>query len=241
MRCPNDDAELIKQTKNRDGMMISFGECPRCHGYFLDSFNANYVRTEDIERSITPPTSSQPIHPVCPKCQQSMHPYQGENIPGNVRVWRCPNGDGYFFPHAELFAFKKAQEAKLSYFKLWNIPMPNVASILLVVFVGVITMGVVTTYLQAQRTQTTQIQAREIVRYQRAFVSGSSVTVAVSTTTNTNASIHIGATIQPMTTTDHQLHTLFLNNLQPGVYEYYFTFTNGNETTQSDTYSFTIQ
>lgn len=241
MRCPNDDADLVKQTKNREGLAITYARCPSCHGYWLDSFNANYVKTEDIERSFTPTISRQSTHPVCPVCQEPLRLYHGENVPAQVRAWRCPNGDGYFFPEVELFAFKKAQEAKLEYFKLWNIPLPSVASILLVSIAGIVTLGLVTTYLQYQSRQTTLIEAREIVRFQQAFVSDSSATIAVSTTVPTDATFHTGDFSRSMETKDHLLHTIFLTNLQPGNYIYYFTFVTAGKEVRSDNYSFIVQ
>lgn len=241
MRCPNDDAELITQTKNRGGVTIATARCPRCKGYWLDSFNANYVKTDDIERSFEPTHQQQTIHPVCPVCQTPLKRYTGENIPGNVRAWRCPNGDGYFFPQAELFAFKKAQEAKLTYFKLWNIPMPSVASVLLAGIVAMVSIGLVTTYLTYQSRQTTLIQARELVRFQEAFVSDHSATIAVTTTSATTSTIRVGDFSQTMTTEDHLLHTVFLTNLTAGTYEYFFIFTVGGRDVRSDNYHFIIQ
>lgn len=241
MKCPNDDAELITQNKTRDGLTISTARCPRCRGYWLDSFNANYLKTDDIERSFEPVHQKQTTHPVCPVCQSPLRRYTGENIPDNVRAWRCPNGDGYFFPQAELFAFKKAQEAKLNYFKLWNIPMPSVASVLLASIVFVISLGLVTTYLTYQSRQTTLILARELVRIQEAFVSDHSATIAVTTTAKTTATIHIGDFSQAMETKDQLLHTVFLTNLMTGTFEYYFTFMVEGREVRSDNYRFTIQ
>ncbi len=244
MRCPNDDADLITQTKRRDNLTITYAQCPRCRGYWLDPFNASYIKTDDIaskgvafKGSPAPPT----ILPVCPVCQEPLKPYHGENIPATVRVWRCPNGDGYFFPQAQLFAFKKAQEAKLTYYKLWNIPMPSVASVLLASIVGVVTLGLITTYLQYQSRQTTLIQARDIVRFQQAFIAGSSATVALTTTVKTDATIHIGDFSQAMQTTDRLVHTVFLSNLRPGRYQYYFSFISGGNVYRSEDYSFIIQ
>lgn len=240
MRCPNDDAEMVKQTRSRDGLDITYAQCPVCHGYWLDSFNANYVKTEDIGRSFETKPSKLTIHPVCPTCQEPLTLYHGENVPANVRAWRCPNGDGYFFPEAELFTFKKAQEAKLQYYKLWNIPIPSVMSVLLVAIAGIISVGLLTTYLQYQNQQTTIIQARDIVRFQQAFVAGSSVSIALTTTVPADATIHIGNFSQALDTQDRLLHTVFLSNLQAGTYQYNFTVVSQGNTIQSDTYFFTI-
>ncbi|MBI2405098.1 zf-TFIIB domain-containing protein [Candidatus Gottesmanbacteria bacterium] len=239
MRCPNDDADLIEQKKTRRGLTISYATCPTCHGHWLDAFNANYLKTEDIERSQAAfEIETKPNHPVCPTCQEQLRIYHGENIPPDTRVWRCPNNHGYFFPQAQLFAFKKAQEAKLSYFKLWNIPLPQVSSVLLASIALIVTIGLVTTYLYGQ--QTTLLEARHIVQYQEAFVSHQSANIVLTTSSPTEVTLHIGEYEQVMQTKDNLLHTLFLTNLASGTYEYYVTFPVAGKIIRSDPYTFFV-
>lgn len=241
MHCPNGDADLVSQTRKQKGLTVAYAQCPRCHGFWLDAFNANYLKTEDITRSpkIIPADVALPSRPACPICQELLTVYHGQNVPSNVAVWKCPNNHGYFFPEAELFAFKKAQETKLAYFKLWNIPLPSVASILLVSIVGIVTLGVIAGNL-SQR-QTTILQAQQVITYQQAFVADRSVTIAVTTNTKTTATIHIGDWQSIMETTDELLHTAFVSNLALGTYQYYFTFALGGKSLRSDTFSFIIQ
>lgn len=238
MHCPNGDAELIAQTRVHNGLTITSGQCPRCRGYWLDAFNANYIKTGDITRSQRVSEAKVPIHPVCPTCQELLTVYHGQNVPATVAVWKCPNNHGYFFPEAQLFAFKKAQEAKLAYFTLWNIPLSSVASILLASFVGIMTLGVVTTYVQQR--QTTVLQAQQIVESQAAYVAGKSVNIAITTSVKAAATVHIGDFEQKMQTTDGLLHTLFLTNLVPGTYEYYAILLVDGKTVRSYPFTFII-
>ncbi len=241
MRCPNDDAELIQHSHtDPKGLRITYSQCPTCGGTWLDAFNANYIKTDDI-RTKEAPAATLPklIHPACPQCQEKLSIYHGENLPQDVQTWKCPNGHGYFFPKGELFKFKIAQEAKISYFKLWHVPFPAVASMLLVSLVLAVSLGVTLTYVSRQ--QTTLIQAREFIRFQQAYVADRSVTVALTTTAATRVvTLHVGNWRQQMQTTDHLLHTAFLTNLTPGTYEYYYTFTAEGKTFRSDTYRFII-
>lgn len=239
MRCPNDDADLTQEIHHQEGLTIAYAKCPACAGFWLDAFNANYLKTEDIERS-REAFNDQPqsAHPVCPICQDLLRVYHGENVPQHVGVWKCPNNHGYFFPQAQLFAFKKAQEAKLSYFKLWNIPLPQVSSVLLATIALIVTVGLVTTYLKRQ--QTTLLEAQQIVQYQEAFVSGQSAIIVLTTSSPTEVTLHIGEYEQVMQTKDNLFHTLFLTNLASGTYEYYVTFSVKGVSIRSDPYTFLI-
>ncbi len=238
MYCPNGDAQLIAQTRAHNGLTITSNQCPRCHGYWLDAFNANYIKTGDITRPQQISEGKVPISPVCPTCQELLTIYHGQNVPTTVAVWKCPNNHGYFFPEAQLFAFKKAQEAKLAYFKLWSIPLSSVASILLASIIGIFTLSVVTAYLQKQ--QTTVLQAQQVVTSQAAYVAGRSATIAITTSVKAAATVHIGDFQQKMPTSDSFLHTAFLTNLAPGKYEYYVTLLVDGKTVRSDPFTFTI-
>lgn len=241
MRCPNDDADLLNQTKQHDGLTITYAVCPACHGSWLDAFNANYLKTEDIMRSPRLHSMKTAIeHPFCPICQVGLKIYRGQNIPEAVRAWNCPNGHGYFFPEAQLFAFKKAQEAKINYLKLWNIPLASVSSVLLASITFIAAVGVLTTYFEMQQRQTTVLQAQNVIRQNQAFVSGTSVILSVTTTVPADVVVHLDTVERPMESKDRTLHSLLLTNLTSGTYTYYYTFSVQGKPARSDPYFFII-
>jgi len=239
MQCPNGDGELLIKSQARDRLNITYHHCPTCHGFWVDAFNANYLKTEDLaSEGVALKGSPTTLQPICPQCHQPLTITHGENIPQNVQTWKCPNNHGYFFPKGELFKFKKAQEAKINYFKLWSIPFPKVASVLLAVFVFfIVSVSLVT----IQQRKSYQLQAKNILTSHAAYVANRSVDIAAITNAKTVITVHIGAYQQNMSTKDYLVHELFISNLIAGRYDYYFTFTVGGTTIRSDTFSFVIQ
>ncbi len=238
MQCPNADGELEQKIHQKEGLVITYHQCPVCDGSWLDAFNTNYLKTEDIPQTSDEPTSAAPIQPTCPVCNEALTITHGDNIPQNVQTWKCPNNHGYFFPKGELFKFKRAQEAKINYFKLWSIPLPNVASVLLAIFIFFIVSA---SLVNVGQRQIYQLQAQNILQFQEAFVADTSVTIAATTTSKTTATLHIGPYEQSMQTKDYILHTLFLSHLTGGTYEYFFTFLIDGKTVRSNTFTFIIQ
>ena len=63
--------------------------------------------------------------------------------PAESRHTAVPTITDIFFPAGELAKFKTAQNAKVTYHKLWNIPLPSVSNVLLAA-VAVIMIGSIT-------------------------------------------------------------------------------------------------
>ncbi len=239
MQCPNADGELEQKIHQKEGLVITYHQCPVCDGSWLDAFNTNYLSTEDLaSKGVAFKGSPAAAPPICPQCEELLIMTHGDNIPQDVQTWKCPNDHGYFFPKGELFKFKKAQEAKINYFKLWNIPLPSVASVLLAAFIFFI---VSLSLVNIGQRQIYQLQAQNILKSQEAFVADTSVTIAATTTIKTTATLHVGDFMQTMQTKDNILHTLFLSHLTPGTYEHYFTFIIDGKTVRSNTFIFSIQ
>ncbi len=247
MQCPQGDGELIAHTTaGENNLAVSYSTCPTCGGHWMDSFAANFIKLspDDLQR-----TGAKLVHPrgvlLCPICQQQLTRTTGENIPDQVTVYSCPDHHGYFFPTGQLAAFKKAQKAKIAYHKLWSIPLPSVASVLLGVFLVVVAGGFIATMNALNQTQTTTSQAEELFSSQRAYVAGelAEVLLTARTTMDATLTVHIpgfAAFEGTMESADLRTHTLVVKNIPPGTYEYFFTIATGGVSSDTKTFTFTM-
>lgn len=232
MQCPIGDGELIAHTtKGENNLTVSYSTCPFCRGYWTSSFAANYIIPSVVEESLhknIPMVQTM----FCPICQKKLERATGENIPDSVHVYHCPESHGYFFPAGALSQFKKAQRAKISYHKLWNIPLAGVASVLLA--------GVLLLFAFQARRQSVS-QARELFLHPHAYVIAQThqVLITVQTPTRQTVTLHMPSLTNfrnPMGSADGRLHTLVVPALSPGTYTYFFTA--GKK--QSETFSFDV-
>jgi hypothetical protein len=240
MTCPLGDAELLSHTtQGENGLLISFSTCPVCRGYWMESFAANFIKPNSIDRSETGRAASTYS---CPICTKPLTRSTGENIPDSVFVYDCPSHHGYFFPTGQLAAFKEAQQVKIAYHRLWNIALPNVSSILLGSFLLLLITGV--TILSLQQKPTTESQAQQILTGHAAYSAADRSAVLISATTSVKATVtlHIPAFNnfnKPMQTGDNQTHQLTVGTIPAGTYQYFFTINVSGKETTSDTYTFT--
>ena len=245
--CPNRDGLLKTYAAVcKNDLPITYARCPNCRGYWLSSFAANFLKDISIESesSTTHYSDTAALTPLCPDCKTPLVHARGDNIPSGVTAYRCPNNHGYFFPAGELAKFKTAQNAKVTYHKLWNIPLPSVSNVLLAA-VAVIMIGSITAItISIQKKQTTVSQAKELLVSHYAF-SPTNGTIFITATTSTPASVTVSipsAKPDPilMESQNRTIHTTSVTTLPPGIYEYFFTIFVSGKSTQTDRFSFTI-
>ncbi len=242
MKCPLGDAELLSHTtQGENGLMISFSTCPECRGYWMESFAANFIKPNSIDSS--GPSKAASTY-YCPICTKPLTRSTGDNIPDTVFVYDCPSNHGYFFPTGQLALFKRAQQTKIAYHRLWNIALPNVNSILLGSFLLLLVTGV--TILGLQQKLTTGYRAQQILTGHAAYVAADHSAVLITATTSVKATVtlHIPAFNnfkKPMQTGDHQTHQLTIGALPAGTYQYFFTIDVSGKETQSEPYTFSVE
>ena len=247
LHCPNRDGLL--KTYAAEGihnLPVKYARCPNCRGYWLSSFAANFLKDVSIESesSAQHHSDTSGLMLLCPDCKIPLVLTHGDNIPNGVTAYRCPNNHGYFFPAGELAKFKTAQNAKLSYHKLWNIPLPSVASVLLAALAIVMIGSITAITLSIQKKQTTVSQAQELLVSHQAF-SPASGTIFIAATTSVPATVTVTIpSTKPapilMESQDRTVHTTTVTTLPPGIYEYVFTISVNGKSTQTDRFSFTI-
>ncbi len=244
MRCPKGDHELEYHSRtNRSGITISYHVCPKCFGHWLSAFDANYLEKVDTEEKFSQPFPSAIIlH--CPTCQKVLEKTKVDAIPPEVTVFHCPSAHGYFFPSGNLLKFKKAQEAKISYHKLWHIPLPPLRAVLLTSILIFLGISGVTILTKVNQTQTTESQAKDIISYQQVIVSSGDHTLLFLVRTNekTTLTLHVDALdiIKPLTTNDGTSHTLLVTEKRFGIYAYYFEYEIHGKKIRSQTYKLAI-
>ncbi len=245
MKCPFGDAELINHTaQGENSLTVSYSTCPSCRGYWMDSFAANFIKTAGIDRA-TAPTTAPPAY-YCPVCTKKLARSTGDNIPDDVSVYECPNHHGYFFPAGQLAAFKKAQQAKIQYHKIWHVAMPNVGSILLASLVLLLLSGgLAVTFQGLQQQQNNRLQAKEILIDHAVYHAADYTTVLIAATTGVDAAVtvHIPSFqnfSHLMQTSDNRAHQLTIPNIPAGTYQYFFIINVSGKEIQSDVFIFTI-
>ncbi len=238
MQCPHGDGELRSHTaQGENNLVVSYSTCPTCSGYWMDSFAANFIKLPAGGSPAEKPSVQKTFS--CPVCQKHLERATGENIPDHVMVYSCPDHHGYFFPAGQFAAFKQAQTAKISYHKLWNIPLPSVASVLLAGLLVLITFTALT------RPQTITTQAQQILSSQSVIVSKETSTILVSVTTRQDAvvTIHIPSFenfSEELTTRDRRAHLLYVRDISAGEYDYTFTLVSGTKSSESEKFHFVM-
>lgn len=247
--CPNRDGFLkTYATSGKNGLPITYHRCPHCRGYWLSAFAANFISDVDIESQHPPaplPTSHHRFTPLCPECKTPLHVFRDENVPSSVATYRCPTGHGYFFPSGELTKFKTAQQAKIAYHKLWNIPIPSVSSVLLASVVVILLGGIIATTVAIRQKQTSVTQARQLLSSHATLPTASGTVFFVATTSiPATVTLHLPSANNKeirMESTDRTTHTAIVSTLPPGAYRYYFTVTINGKTVQTEIFAFTAR
>ncbi len=161
--------QILKPIQLRSGMgKVVLDYCPNCGGVWSDQGEINFIKHNDLK----PLLSMLPQNPAlvqnrpvyCPRDRQTLKILQSESVPSDLGIYQCSKCNGDFFPYGVLFKFKAAQEAKINYFKTWNIPLTSVFNILLPVLVVVILGGgLVAGLYSIQQRQQQYIRAQDLI------------------------------------------------------------------------------
>lgn len=174
MPCPNCGENL--NTRLVDNQAILY--CLNCGGCFFEENGINRISLRSAEKlasEVKNILNKQSAYPknLCPKDNSPLAAINNEDtVPTNLNLLRCPQCHGIFtLPH-DLVAFKKAQKAKVNYFKLWNIPTPSISALLVFNFILVMTIAIISGALLNQRSIGTIQQAKDLITSVTASKSG---------------------------------------------------------------------
>lgn len=248
MTCPHCGSPLsFIGIETTDGQAQTVDECLNCGGHFLLPYTANFITVETAKNidSVLPKSNTVPAsHPTCPKCGQTMSSIKDDAVPGTVTIFTCPNNHGDFFPKNQLLAFKKAQQAKIYYHKLWGIPLKSAFAViipLVIVFTAVAALP--TVIKQLGTSQESRVKASDIltsplitpISDTQVLISFSTKNPAISTiqfTEGLNKSFDVSKTPQ----TNHLLN---VEELSPGtLYKYIIVLNINDKITSTEEYTF---
>jgi sorbitol-specific phosphotransferase system component IIC len=230
-----------------DGQITSIEECHNCGGHFLPPILVNFITTNTARNidSIIPKATSIPIaSPTCPHCHQNMSSIKDDSVPETVTVFSCPNNHGDFYPKNQLLLFKKAQDAKINYHKLWGIPLKSAFAVILPVLVIFTAITVIPNLIgQMQLNQENRVKAGEILTQPLITpISATEVLISFSTKNSVKTSITftegLGKTFD-VSTTSNTNHLVSISELTPQTtYKYYITIDNGIKKVSTSEYIF---
>lgn len=248
MTCPHCTSPLSSISIDTvDGQSQAIDECLNCGGHFLQPYVANFLSIETAKNidSVLPKLKAVPAtHPTCPKCGQIMPSIKDDSVPGNVTIFTCPNNHGDFFPKGQLLAFKKAQQAKLYYHKLWGIPLKSAFAIiipLLVIFTAI--TAIPTVIKQLGTSQESRVKADNILTAPQIIpLSSTEVLISFSTKNPAIATIRFTEGLTDSFTvsqTAQTSHLININSLTSGtLYKYVISLNIKGKVTTTEEYTF---
>lgn len=234
MICPDCGAPLTPTNiVAKDKKIVEVDCCLGCGGIWMDHWEANQITLKsarDLGKKLF--RSRKGISgsggSTCPLCNTELLPFRAESIPLSCSVKYCPKCAGNWFPSGQLVEFKKAQESKLNYVKIWKIPIGSPYAILLPAVVFILIAGAIpATVALVQRRQEQRSSASDFVKsISIQNVSLDSVAVYWDTDAPVRSEIEIGdspsagqkiiVSAQPATT-----HRIKISLLTPGKKYFY--------------------
>ena len=249
MNCPHCGAQLTSlEINTTDDQVTSIEECLNCGGHVLPPILANFISTNSAKNidSVLPKATSLPSHePTCQHCHQHMIAIKDDSVPNNVTVFACPNNHQEFYPKDQLLKFKKAQDAKINYHKLWGIPIKSAFAVLVPVVIIFAAITVIPNTLQmSQTSQEARVKASEILTQPLITpISSTQVLISFSTKNAVKTSIKFTSgqdktfevSSEPGTN-----HLLSVSDLEPQTtYKYIMQIITSDKTLNTTEYFFT--
>ena len=158
MHCPNCQHILTKVNLHD----IEVEHCSNCGGTLFEANEINRITEKDAEKlSLIKQTDViSATEKISPRDGSILKRIDRPSIPRHVTLLQSDStGEVFAFPD-DLLEFKKAQDAKVHYFKTWHIPMPPVKNVLVFGFAVFASTSIayLVTLIQNPATQSIQAQ-----------------------------------------------------------------------------------
>lgn len=156
MLCPNCSEQLETKVVSNQSVL----HCSNCGGNFFQENSINRITASDAQE-LTKDSQSNLVMgspKVCPRDSIFLHLLENEEaIPKNVNLFKCPKCSGIFAYPDDLLKFKKAQNIKIEFYKIWENPVPSLKAVLVLSLIAVISLTVFSN-LSNRNIQTTQAE-----------------------------------------------------------------------------------
>lgn len=145
MLCPNCSQQMDYVTADNQAVL----HCGNCGGSFFSENAINRVSITSAEKLAADKKTDEISgkNKLCPKDGSALTSIQNpETVPQDVTLLRCPSCRGIFVFPDDLVKFKQAQVVKIKFFKLWHKPLPSLQAVLVLSFVGIISLVVISRF-----------------------------------------------------------------------------------------------
>lgn len=192
MNCANCNEQM--KLVNRDNHSIL--HCNNCGASFFEDNVVNRIALETAQHLAENKLTETPPHIAalkkCPKDSSVMQPVlNSEALPRSVTLFHCKQCNGLFAGPTELVKFKEAQQAKVNYFKVWEMPLPRLQSVLIIFMIAILSGSVYLSVSSINRSAVYRTEASELIQKVNLFKSGRYILITFRTTTSFKSEILI--------------------------------------------------
>lgn len=162
LNCPNCHTQLTRVQLDK----IEVDHCNNCGGTLFDYNEVNRISLSDAEKL----SLMKQTHDISgdtkfsPRDGSELKRIEDESVPQYVTLLKSESTQEVFAYPDDLVNFKKAQNAKLSYFKAWHIPLPALSSVIVISLVIAISAGTVLFSSLLTNPQSQAIQASQLCK-----------------------------------------------------------------------------
>lgn len=182
MLCPN-CSETMK-SDYYDNQYVT--HCSSCGASFFEENGINRI-TFDTALKLSEDKYRHYISPkekACPKDFTTLVPISNsEAVPSDIILFLCPNCAGVFVYPDDLIKFKKAQGAKIDYYKSWQRPFASLKSVLIVLFIVILSASAFITINTFKQRALYKSEAQDLFKTLTITKSGRYILVSFRTNT----------------------------------------------------------
>lgn len=237
MSCPN--CGQIMQIVKKDEQNIL--HCPNCGGSFFEENGINRIilKTAAILAEDKRNDEISGEQKLCPKDRNDLEVlHNQESIPPDITLLSCTVCHGVFVYPDDLLNFKKAQIAKVNYFKSWSFPIPSIKTISVLSLLLIFALTTFLSYVVLQKS-TYKIGAKDAIKNLYITRSNRYLFLSFKTAVSARSKVYffdvtVNQTIQKIINsepeTTHLLTTSSLELDHEIYYQIILTFKDGKET-----------
>lgn len=180
MSCPNCQSPMVVKVLENQTIL----HCANCGSSFFEENGINRITVNEAELLAKNKTTDEVSgnDKICLKDGSVMRQMLNqESIPQDVTLLRCPTCKSLFVFPDDLIRFKQAQEAKLNYFKTWQMPLPSLKAVVALSFVALTAALVFSRTIYFQNNSISSTQAHDIIKKIYASKSGQYIFLSFTT------------------------------------------------------------